>query len=136
MGILSKLFKNSPSKQEIAIEEARNYYIGDLSEKMRFLKGCSSDYVGATRKTFRLFQQVFQSRFETPLEFTRKSSEVRGEFFKSLSNALSTLESKKKDPEALGLSIFLIVLSVIEIDDLELLSQVEDILVGEFLNEG
>ena len=66
MGILGGIFKDRPSKQERAIEEARVYYINDLNEKMRFLKTSTSEYAEAAKKTFRLFQQVFQTRFTSP----------------------------------------------------------------------
>ena len=135
MGILGNLLKGKSSKQEMFIEEARSHYINDLSEKIDFLKGCNSEYVETTKKTFRLFQQVFQTRFTSPLEYRDKSSEVRENFCISLSNALSTLENKKKESEALGLSIFLILLSAIELGDATLLSQIENILVRDLLSE-
>lgn len=135
MGILGGIFKDRPSKQERAIEEARVYYINDLNEKMRFLKTSTSEYAEAAKKTFRLFQQVFQTRFTSPLEYRGKSPEVRRDFCNSLSNALSTLKNQKKESEALGLSIFLILISAIELGDSLLLSEVENILVRDFLGE-
>ena len=136
MGFFGTLFKGKPSKEDMFVEEARIYYVNDLSEKMLFLKSCNREYVETTKKTFRLFQEVLQRRFISPLEYRSKSSEVRKDFCNSLANALSTLERQKKDSEALGLSIFLILLSAIELDDSTLLTQLENILVRDLLSEG
>lgn len=118
MGLLNRLFgsKQADTPSEI-INDLKQLQINDLNRIIQILENDNEENFILARDTLSTFQNAFTTKFNTTDNYHLFPDEVRQDYLNTLSSVLTKLNDMNKKGQALGVSLFLIIMYAVEMED-------------------
>ena len=118
MGFFKNLFiKKEPDTPEAILAQLKAIQVDDLARIIKLLETADDSSFNVARDTFLAFQRGFESKFKTTKNFVASTAEVRNEYMSTFSNVLTRFNNLDMTNQALGASLFTIVMYAVEMQD-------------------
>ena len=133
VGFFKSLFggKQADTPSEI-IEDIKQIQINDFNRIIKILEIADEESFTSARDTLGKFQNAFTTKFKTTKNFRSSPNDVRREYMSTLSSVLTRMNDMNMTSQALGVSIFTIIMYAIEMGDDELHDEIDKKLLKLF----
>jgi hypothetical protein len=133
MGIFGRLFgkreNNTPTK---TLDEIKKYQIDDLNRIIKTLENSDDPTFNKARETVGIFQSNFTKKYKSTKSFCASSDSERRDFLSNLSNILTRFNEMNMNAQALGASLFTIIMYAVEMQDEEFHNEIDNKLIKLF----
>lgn len=133
MGIFGRLFgkreNNTPTK---TLDEIKNYQVEDLNRIIKILENSDDQTFNKARETVGLFQSNFTKKYKSTKSFCASSDSERRDYLSSTANILARFNEMDMNAQALGVSLFTIIMYAVEMQDEEFHREIDNRLIKLF----
>jgi hypothetical protein len=135
MGFFKNLFAPKKADTPAAmLEQIKAIQVNDLARIIQQLETADDTSFTLARDTFLAFQRGFASKFKTTKNFVASPDEVRHEYMATFSNVLTRFNNLDMTDQALGASLFTIVMYAVEMEDYTFHDEIDQKLIKLFNN--
>ena len=118
MGFFKNLFAKKKADTPAAmLEQIKAIQVNDLARIIKQLETADDTSFNLARDTFLAFQKAFSTKFKSTKNYVSASPEVRHEYMNTLASVLTRLNDLDKNDQAMGASLFTIVMYAVEVQD-------------------